>query len=167
MVCDGALAARNVPSTAVVAGEDTQLFCPVYGYPIDSVKWEKDSKLLPLRLRQVVFKNGTLLIKKVQRKVDSGDYDCTAANKLGQVAKARLSVRVLGRNHPLYLSLLILTEGIHSWLCTRVDFVVSSYRALGGIRCVSTVFAQPPRPLRSSVVPSPRLDSGLIPWSHD
>lgn len=79
----------------VVAGETFEITCPVAGYPIDSVIWEKgkknfnfcfqfnhlnwafisltaDNRVLPINRRQRVYPNGTLVIENVQRASDQG-----------------------------------------------------------------------------------------------
>ena len=71
--------------------------CPVAGYPISSVAWERDGRQLPFNDRQTVFPNGTLVISDVQRKEDAADYTCVARNDEGYSARSDLAVTVMGK----------------------------------------------------------------------
>ncbi|RZF37300.1 hypothetical protein LSTR_LSTR005632 [Laodelphax striatellus] len=86
---------RAMPNISAVAGEPLYLACPVAGYPIDSINWEKDGKKLPVNRRQRVFSNGTLLLVNVQRDSDKGNYRCIAANKQGRSASQTLVLNVI------------------------------------------------------------------------
>lgn len=55
-----------------VAGKDLLIKCPVGGYPIEIITWEKDGKLLPLDMRHKVLPGGTLRIQNVNKMTDSG-----------------------------------------------------------------------------------------------
>lgn len=81
---------------AVVAGENMYVTCPVAGYPIDTIQWEKGGRVLPVNRRQQVFPNGTLVIENVQRSLDQGSYTCIAKNTQGFSAKGNLEVQVMG-----------------------------------------------------------------------
>lgn len=60
-----------------IAGRDTFIHCRVIGYPYYSIKWYKNSNLLPFNHRQVAFENnGTLKLSDVQKEVDEGEYTC-------------------------------------------------------------------------------------------
>lgn len=60
-----------------IAGRDTYIHCRVIGYPYYSIKWYKNSNLLPFNHRQVAFENnGTLKLSDVQKEVDEGEYTC-------------------------------------------------------------------------------------------
>lgn len=82
---------------AVVAGETMMVTCPVAGYPIDTIQWEKGGRVLPVNRRQQVFPNGTLIIENVQRSLDQGSYTCIAKNTQGFSAKGNLEVQVMGK----------------------------------------------------------------------
>ena len=60
----------------VVAGHTFEFTCPVAGYPIEAVIWEKDNRVLPINRRQRVFPNGTLVVDNVQRNTDQGKFSC-------------------------------------------------------------------------------------------
>jgi hypothetical protein len=47
----------------VVAGKTMAVTCPVAGYPISSIVWEREGRQLPINDRQRVFPNGTLIIE--------------------------------------------------------------------------------------------------------
>ncbi|XP_043927506.1 Down syndrome cell adhesion molecule isoform X2 [Protopterus annectens] len=60
-----------------INGWDTYIHCRVIGYPYYSIKWYKNSNLLPFNHRQVAFENnGTLKLSKVQKDEDEGEYTC-------------------------------------------------------------------------------------------
>lgn len=52
---------------------------------------------LPVSLRQVVHKNGSLVIDNVQKNADSGSYACTASTNSGDKSTQQVQVRVLGK----------------------------------------------------------------------
>ncbi|XP_046406414.1 Down syndrome cell adhesion molecule-like protein Dscam2 [Ischnura elegans] len=86
---------RQMPNVSAVAGESLYITCPVAGYPIDTVSWEKGGRKLPLNRRQRVFSNGTLRIENVQRAPDRGLYRCTASNKQGRSAFQSVNINVI------------------------------------------------------------------------
>ena len=88
---------RPMDKVAVVAGEIMMVTCPVAGYPIDTIQWEKGGRVLPVNRRQQVFPNGTLIIENVQRSLDQGSYTCIAKNTQGFSAKGNLEVQVMGK----------------------------------------------------------------------
>ncbi|KAG8228351.1 hypothetical protein J437_LFUL006802, partial [Ladona fulva] len=92
---DGLPSIRPMPNVSAVAGESLYITCPVAGYPIDSITWEKGGRKLPLNRRQRVFENGTLLIENVQRAPDRGLYSCTASNKQGRSAFQSVNINVI------------------------------------------------------------------------
>lgn len=53
---------------------------------------------LPVSLRQVVHKNGSLVIDNVQKNADSGSYACTASTNSGDKSTQQVQVRVLGKS---------------------------------------------------------------------
>uniref|UniRef100_A0A5F8H3B1 DS cell adhesion molecule like 1 n=1 Tax=Monodelphis domestica TaxID=13616 RepID=A0A5F8H3B1_MONDO len=68
---------RAMKNITAVAGRDTLINCRVIGYPYYSIKWYKDTLLLPDNHRQVVFENGTLKLMDVQKGMDEGEYLCS------------------------------------------------------------------------------------------
>ncbi|XP_032686651.1 Down syndrome cell adhesion molecule-like protein Dscam2 isoform X10 [Odontomachus brunneus] len=86
---------RLIPKVTAVAGETLRLKCPVAGYPIDEIKWERANRELPDDLRQKVLLDGTLMISSVQKKGDAGVYTCWARNKQGHSARRSGDVAVI------------------------------------------------------------------------
>ncbi|KAK9303509.1 hypothetical protein QLX08_004819 [Tetragonisca angustula] len=85
---------RPMGNYAAVAGETTVIKCPVAGFPIVSITWEKDGKVLPTSRRQEVFPNGTLVLHHVDRSTDHGAYTCTAKNKQGRSDSQTVHIEV-------------------------------------------------------------------------
>ncbi|GFY40217.1 down syndrome cell adhesion molecule homolog [Trichonephila inaurata madagascariensis] len=83
---------RNI---SVLAGSMLIIRCPVSGYPIEKIVWEKGESKLPQNRRQQVFPNGTLIINNVDRSSDEGSYRCIAENKEGESAFRDIGVKVL------------------------------------------------------------------------
>ncbi|XP_076325922.1 cell adhesion molecule Dscam1-like isoform X2 [Tachypleus tridentatus] len=83
---------RSMKNLTSVAGENLNVTCPVGGYPIDFVTWERGGVKLPFRRRQMVFSNGTLQIKAVTRSRDEGLYTCRANNKQGDTAEGTVTI---------------------------------------------------------------------------
>ena len=81
----------------VVAGKAMAVTCPVAGYPISSITWEKEGRQLPFNNRQSVFRNGTLVITNLKRKEDAATYTCVARNDEGYSARSDLAVTVMGK----------------------------------------------------------------------
>lgn len=88
---------RLIPKVTAVAGETLRLKCPVAGYPIEEIKWERANRELPDDLRQKVLTDGTLVISSVQKKGDAGVYTCSARNKQGHSARRSGDVAVIGK----------------------------------------------------------------------
>nr|XP_045611137.1 Down syndrome cell adhesion molecule-like protein Dscam2 isoform X3 [Procambarus clarkii] len=86
---------RPMDKVAVVAGENMVVHCPVAGYPIDSIVWEKNGRMLPINRRQKTFTNGTLIVEAVERNSDQGRYTCVARNSQGYTARGDLDVQVM------------------------------------------------------------------------
>ncbi|KAJ9598444.1 hypothetical protein L9F63_010888, partial [Diploptera punctata] len=88
---------RLIPKVTAVAGETLHLKCPVAGYPIEEIKWERSGRELPDDLRQKVQSDGTLVITPVQKATDAGVYTCSAKNKQGHSARRSGEVTVIGK----------------------------------------------------------------------
>ncbi|XP_044018817.1 Down syndrome cell adhesion molecule-like protein Dscam2 isoform X21 [Aphidius gifuensis] len=86
---------RHMDKKAIVAGETLRVTCPVAGYPIESIVWERDTRLLPINGKQKVFPNGTLIIENVERHSDQATYTCVARNAQGYSARGTLEVQVM------------------------------------------------------------------------
>ncbi|XP_031846326.1 cell adhesion molecule Dscam2 isoform X2 [Nomia melanderi] len=84
---------RPMGNYAAVAGETTVIKCPVAGFPITSITWEKDGKILPTSRRQQVS-NGTLVLHSVDSSTDRGAYTCTAMNSQGISDSQTINIEV-------------------------------------------------------------------------
>lgn len=85
-----------------MAGETLRLKCPVAGYPIDEIRWERAGRELPDDLRQKVMPDGTLIVSSVVKSTDSGVYTCWAKNKQGHSARRSGDVAVIGKSALTY-----------------------------------------------------------------
>ncbi|KAK9752839.1 Immunoglobulin I-set domain [Popillia japonica] len=86
---------RLIPKVAAVAGETLQLKCPVAGYPIEEIHWERSGRELPDDMRQKILPDGVLQISRVEKKADTGVYTCWARNKQGHSARRSGEVTVI------------------------------------------------------------------------
>ncbi|XP_071627019.1 Down syndrome cell adhesion molecule 1 isoform X7 [Temnothorax longispinosus] len=90
---------RHMDKKAIVAGETLRVTCPVAGYPIESIVWERDTRVLPINRKQKVFPNGTLIIENIERMSDQAIYTCVARNAQGYSARGTLEVQVMVAPH--------------------------------------------------------------------
>ncbi|XP_054713933.1 cell adhesion molecule Dscam2-like [Uloborus diversus] len=86
---------RIMKDIAAVEGDVLVVRCPVAGYPVEEVYWEKNGRRIPYNHRQRGFKNGTLIIREIDRRSDGGEYKCIARNSQGQRGERTLNIRVL------------------------------------------------------------------------
>ncbi|XP_031619714.1 Down syndrome cell adhesion molecule-like protein Dscam2 isoform X2 [Contarinia nasturtii] len=86
---------REMPKITGISGTDLVVKCPVAGYPIDKIHWERDGQTLPINRRQKAYNNGTLVIEQLQRTEDAGTYTCEAQNKLKQTSRRNVEIQVL------------------------------------------------------------------------
>ena len=86
---------REMPKIVGVSGNDLIVKCPVAGYPIEKIHWERDGQTLPINRRQRSYNNGTLIIEQIQRSQDAGTYTCMAQNKQRQTARRNVEIQVL------------------------------------------------------------------------
>ncbi|XP_058987905.1 cell adhesion molecule Dscam2 isoform X2 [Musca domestica] len=86
---------RIIPKVTAVSGETLNLKCPVAGYPIEEIHWERGGRELPDDIRQRVQPDGSLTITPVQKNTDSGVYTCWARNKQGHSARRSGEVTVI------------------------------------------------------------------------
>ncbi|XP_067213971.1 cell adhesion molecule Dscam2 isoform X5 [Linepithema humile] len=107
---------RLIPKVTAVAGETLRLKCPVAGYPIEEIKWERANRELPDDLRQKVLPDGTLQISSVQKKGDAGVYTCWARNKQGHSARRSGDVAVIV---PPIIEPFTFQEGLSEGMRTR------------------------------------------------
>ena len=79
------------------------MYPPVYEYPAKSqskcrpiIPFLHAGEVLPVNERQILFANGSLLIRRVVRN-DAGDYSCRAENDEGMSAVGTLTLSVAGK----------------------------------------------------------------------
>ncbi|KAI5745650.1 hypothetical protein M8J76_013118 [Diaphorina citri] len=92
---------RPMEKKAIVAGETLVVTCPVAGYPIESIFWEREGRTLPINRKQKVFPNGTLIIENVERQSDQATYTCVAKTAQGYSSRGTLEVQVMVLPHIL------------------------------------------------------------------
>lgn len=80
---------------SAIAGKALTIKCPVAGYPIETITWERENVRLPTNMWQRVH-NGTLQIENVQRATDQGTYTCIARNRQNESSERSVAVKVLG-----------------------------------------------------------------------
>ncbi|XP_055845691.1 cell adhesion molecule Dscam2 isoform X10 [Episyrphus balteatus] len=113
---------RLIPKVTAVAGETLNLKCPVAGYPIEEIHWERSGRELPDDIRQRVQPDGSLVISPVQKNADSGVYTCWARNKQGHSARrsGEVTVIVPPKLSPFQTSILQLNMGDRASLTCSV-----------------------------------------------
>lgn len=101
-----------------IAGRDMYIHCRVIGYPYYSIKWYKDSNLLPYNHRQRAFENnGTLKLFDVQKDVDEGEYTCNV------LVQPQLST---------HQSVYVTVKGMNlSYICLQLQFMTILDSKLG------------------------------------
>ncbi|XP_041984481.1 Down syndrome cell adhesion molecule-like protein Dscam2 isoform X2 [Aricia agestis] len=113
---------REMPKVTAVAGSDLHIKCPVAGYPIETISWERDGQTLPLNRRQKVFPNGTLIVEQTQRGEDAGTYTCQAANRQRHAARRDVEVQILVQPKILPIQPLtnLLREGMRAAISCQI-----------------------------------------------
>lgn len=97
-----------------IAGRDAFVHCRVIGYPYYSIKWYKNSALLPFNHRQRAFENnGTLKLSNVQQ-VDAGEYNCKVMVQPNKMESQSVHVRVSGECFELQQQGLVKSKVMHS-----------------------------------------------------
>ncbi|KFM72392.1 Down syndrome cell adhesion molecule-like protein Dscam2, partial [Stegodyphus mimosarum] len=77
---------RPFPNVSAISGHDLTLNCPVGGYPIKSILWQKGGIILPLDHRHKLNSAGSLTIHDVQKAADEGKYTCVVRSPDGLTA---------------------------------------------------------------------------------
>ncbi|KAL1428795.1 hypothetical protein MTO96_002516 [Rhipicephalus appendiculatus] len=85
---------RPMRNLTVVAGETLSIVCPVAGYPLESINWERAGVRLPYNHRQKVHDNGSLEVYHMERATDEGPYTCVAKDKDGHTAQSTVYISV-------------------------------------------------------------------------
>ncbi|KAG1653124.1 Down syndrome cell adhesion molecule-like protein Dscam2 [Nymphon striatum] len=93
----GVPSVRQMGNVTVVAGEKFSLRCPVYGYPIHTMVWQKEGKTIFAEgNRRNVTPEGELVVNSADQTLDSGSYTCVASNRQGQRSSQNVWIHVLG-----------------------------------------------------------------------
>lgn len=101
MCPQGPASIRPMKNLTAIAGRDMYIHCRVIGYPYYSIKWYKDSNLLPYNHRQRAFENGTLKLFDVQKDVDEGEYTCNVLVQPQLSTHQSVYITVKGMKHIL------------------------------------------------------------------
>nr|XP_042901562.1 Down syndrome cell adhesion molecule-like protein Dscam2 isoform X1 [Parasteatoda tepidariorum] len=86
---------RTMRNLTALDGQIITVHCPVSGYPISKVYWEREGRPLPHNHRQKTYPNGTLVIEDLQRAHDSGKYHCVAENNRSRTARREVSLNIM------------------------------------------------------------------------
>ncbi|XP_013170496.1 PREDICTED: Down syndrome cell adhesion molecule-like protein Dscam2 [Papilio xuthus] len=110
---------RAMNPVKAVAGSDITIWCPYYGFPIDSVKWEGGAGADP-RYHQV---DGQLTITNVDRNRDKGGWICSVLTPGGELARREVQVSVVS---PPVLSPIVFPPGLRSGDRSQLTCTVTS-----------------------------------------
>uniref|UniRef100_T1IV65 Ig-like domain-containing protein n=1 Tax=Strigamia maritima TaxID=126957 RepID=T1IV65_STRMM len=91
----GKLGMRSNIKYHAIEDSVVQIDCPVYGYPMNKVQWEKDGQSMPIHIRHSVPKNGSLIIHNVKRLADKGKYICLVTNDENDKVKGEIELLVM------------------------------------------------------------------------
>ncbi|XP_055380718.1 cell adhesion molecule Dscam2 isoform X2 [Condylostylus longicornis] len=113
---------REMPKITGISGKNLIVKCPVAGYPIDKIHWERDGQTLPINRRQRAYNNGTLFIEQLQRLDDAGTYTCMAQNKQKQTARRNVEIQVLvpPKIMPIQAMTNMLREGMRAAISCQI-----------------------------------------------
>ncbi|XP_022215405.2 Down syndrome cell adhesion molecule-like protein Dscam2 isoform X3 [Drosophila obscura] len=113
---------REMPKITGISGSDLIVKCPVAGYPIDKIHWERDGQTLPINRRQRAYNNGTLIIEQLQRLEDAGTYTCMAQNKQKQTSRRNVEIQVLvpPKIMPIQAMTNMLREGMRAAISCQI-----------------------------------------------
>ncbi|XP_069360825.1 cell adhesion molecule Dscam2-like isoform X2 [Maniola hyperantus] len=110
---------RSMNPVKAVAGSDVTIWCPYYGFPIDSVKWEGGAGNDP-RYRQG---DGHLTITNVDRTRDKGGWICSVLTPGGELARREVQINVVS---PPVLSPIVFPPGLRSGDRAQITCTVTS-----------------------------------------
>ncbi|CAG9789295.1 unnamed protein product [Diatraea saccharalis] len=98
---------RSMVPVKAVAGSDVTIWCPYYGFPIESVKWEGGAGNDP-RYQQA---DGQLVITNVDKNRDRGTWTCSVLTPGGELAKREVLITVVS---PPVLSPVVFPPGLRA-----------------------------------------------------
>ncbi|VVD01559.1 unnamed protein product [Leptidea sinapis] len=102
-----------------VAGTEVSIWCPYYGFPIDSVKWEGGVGEDPRYLQS----DGRLTITSVDKNRDKGAWTCSVMTPGGELARREVQVNVVS---PPVLSPIVFPPGLRSGDRAQLTCTVTS-----------------------------------------
>ncbi|XP_050675315.1 cell adhesion molecule Dscam2-like [Leptidea sinapis] len=102
-----------------VAGTEVSIWCPYYGFPIDSVKWEGGVGADPRYLQS----DGRLTITSVDKNRDKGAWTCSVMTPGGELARREVQVNVVS---PPVLSPIVFPPGLRSGDRAQLTCTVTS-----------------------------------------
>ncbi|XP_046971560.1 Down syndrome cell adhesion molecule-like protein Dscam2 [Vanessa cardui] len=110
---------RAMNPVKAVAGSDVTIWCPYYGFPIDSVKWEGGVANDP-RYQQ---SEGQLTITNVDRTRDRGGWICSVLTPGGELARREVQINVVS---PPVLSPIVFPPGLRAGDRSQLTCTVTS-----------------------------------------
>ncbi|XP_063627962.1 cell adhesion molecule Dscam2-like [Cydia splendana] len=110
---------RSMSPVKAVAGSDTPVWCPYYGFPIDSVKWDGGTGNDP-RYLQI---DGQLTISNVDRNRDQGGWVCSVLTPGGELARREVQITVVS---PPVLSPIVFPPGLRAGDRAQLTCTVTS-----------------------------------------
>ncbi|XP_028165502.1 Down syndrome cell adhesion molecule-like protein 1 [Ostrinia furnacalis] len=98
---------RALAPVKAVAGSEVTIWCPYYGFPVESVKWEGGAGA-DSRYQQM---GGQLTIHNVDRNRDKGTWTCSVLTPGGELAKREVQITVVS---PPVLSPVVFPPGLRA-----------------------------------------------------
>ncbi|XP_041969798.1 Down syndrome cell adhesion molecule-like protein Dscam2 [Aricia agestis] len=110
---------RAMNPVKAVAGTEVTIWCPYYGFPIDSVKWEGGAGA-DVRYQQ---RDGQLTIVNVDKTRDKGGWVCSVLTPGGELARREVQINVVS---PPVLSPIVFPPGLRSGDRAQITCTVTS-----------------------------------------
>ncbi|CAK1550562.1 unnamed protein product [Leptosia nina] len=110
---------RAMNPVKAVAGSEISIWCPYYGFPIDSVKWEGGVGT-DARYQQI---DGRLTIVNVDKNRDKGGWTCSVMTPGGELARREVQINVVS---PPVLSPIVFPPGLRSGDRSQLTCTVTS-----------------------------------------
>nr|XP_049704613.1 Down syndrome cell adhesion molecule-like protein Dscam2 [Helicoverpa armigera] len=110
---------RAMSPVKAVAGSEVTIWCPYYGFPIDSVRWEGGAGTDP-RYQQM---DGQLTITNVDRNRDKGGWTCSVLTPGGELARREVQITVVS---PPVLSPIVFPPGLRAGDRSQLTCTVTS-----------------------------------------
>ncbi|XP_074599693.1 cell adhesion molecule Dscam1-like [Brevipalpus obovatus] len=85
---------KPMDNVTILSGTTVYLQCPFSGHPIQSIEWYRRSNRLPENRRQLIYPNGTLIIKSADRLADQDRYKCIVHSDSGDSASGEVYLRI-------------------------------------------------------------------------